>query len=82
MTILAQLNKNLSLQMANIMGADTDESELKATAEQTRQLTMISKQIIDSHRLVLDANKFAHSTGAAVEIGDDLLEVGYGGIDG
>ena len=41
MTILAQLNKNLSLQMANIMGADTDESELKAAAEQTRQLSVI-----------------------------------------
>ncbi|MBO1529619.1 hypothetical protein J3492_00125 [Psychrobacter sp. F1192] len=82
MTILAQLNKNLSLQMANIMGADSDEEELKAVAEQTRQLTAVSKQIIDSHRLVLDANKFAYSTGEEVRMGAELLEVGYGGIDG
>ena len=74
-TLLQQLNKNLSLQMQNIMSDNPSAEELKAISEQTKQLTSISKQIIDNHRLILDAAELNYNMGNKVDISDIFTDV-------
>ena len=74
-TLLQQLNNNLSLQMQNIMSDNPSAEELKAISEQTKQLTSISKQIIDNHRLILDAAEFNYNMGNKVDISDIFTDV-------
>jgi|GEM_PF-2482943 len=73
---LNKLLKNLDMQMDNIMSDSPSSEELKAINEQTRQLTAVSKQVVDIYRLSLDAGKFAHQTGAEVRVSDEMLSVG------
>ena len=72
---LNKLLKNLDLQMDNIMSDSPSSEELKAINEQTRQLTAVSKQVVDIYRLSLDAGKFARATGADVFVSDDMLNL-------
>ena len=74
-TLLQQLNNNLSLQMQNIMSDNPSVEELKAISEQTKQLTSISKQIIDNHRLILDAAELNYNMGNKVDISDIFTDV-------
>ena len=74
-TLLQQLNNNLSLQMQNIMSDNPSAEELKAIGEQTKQLTSISKQIIDNHRLILDAASLNYNMGNKVDISDIFTDV-------
>lgn len=74
-TLLQQLNNNLSLQMQNIMSDNPSTEELKAISEQTKQLTSISKQIIDNHRLILDAAELNYNMGNKVDISDIFTDV-------
>lgn len=74
-TLLQQLNNNLSLQMQNIMSDNPSAEELKAISEQTKQLTSISKQIIDNHRLILDAAELNYNMGNKVDISDIFTNV-------
>lgn len=76
MSTLHKLISNLELQMNNIMSDNPSKDELKAINEQTRQLTAISKQVVDIYRLSLDAGKFAHQTGADVIVSAEMLSVG------
>ena len=62
--------------MNNIMSDNPSKDELKAINEQTRQLTAVSKQVVDIYRLSLDAGKFAHQTGADVIVSAEMLSVG------
>lgn len=73
---LNKLLKNLDMQMDNIMSDSPSSEELKAINEQTRQLTAVSKQVVDIYRLSLDAGKFAHQTGADVIVSAEMLSVG------
>lgn len=75
MSTLNKLLKNLDLQMDNIMSDSPSSEELKAINEQTRQLTAVSKQVVDIYRLSLDAGKFARATGADVFVSDDMLNL-------
>ena len=75
MSTLHKLLKNLDLQMDNIMSDSPSSEELKAINEQTRQLTAVSKQVVDIYRLSLDAGKFARATGADVFVSDDMLNL-------
>lgn len=72
---LNKLLKNLDLQMDSIMSDSPSSEELKAINEQTRQLTAVSKQVVDIYRLSLDAGKFARATGADVFVSDDMLNL-------
>lgn len=74
-TLLQQLNNNLSLQMQNIMSDNPSVEELKAISEQTKQLTSLSKQIIDNHRLILDAAELNYNMGNKVDISDIFTDV-------
>lgn len=74
-TLLQQLNNNLSLQMQNIMSDNPSAEELKAISEQTKQLTNVSKQIIDNHRLILDAASLNYSMGNKVDISGIFIDV-------
>lgn len=74
-TLLQQLNNNLSLQMQNIMSDNPSAEELKAISEQTKQLTSISKQIVDNHRLILDAAELNYNMGNKVDISDIFTDV-------
>ncbi|MCD6251999.1 MAG: hypothetical protein J7J29_06730 [Psychrobacter sp.] len=47
MSTLHKLISNLELQMNNIMSDNPSKDELKAINEQTRQLTAVSKQVVD-----------------------------------
>ena len=76
MSTLHKLISNLELQMNNIMSDNPSKDELKAINEQTRQLTAVSKQVVDIYRLSLDAGKFAHQTGAVVIVSAEMLSVG------
>lgn len=76
MSTLHKLISNLELQMNNIMSNNPSKDELKAINEQTRQLTAVSKQVVDIYRLSLDAGKFAHQTGADVIVSAEMLSVG------
>lgn len=76
MSTLHKLISNLELQMNNIMSDNPSKDELKAINEQTRQLTAVSKQVVDIYRLSLDAGKFAHQTGADVIVSAEMLSVG------
>ena len=76
MSTLHKLISNLELQMNNIMSDNPSKDELKAINEQTRQLTAVSKQVVDIYRLSLDAGKFAHQTGADVIVSAEILSVG------
>lgn len=76
MSTLHKLISNLDLQMNNIMSDNPSKDELKAINEQTRQLTAVSKQVVDIYRLSLDAGKFAHQTGADVIVSAEMLSVG------
>jgi len=76
MSTLPKLISNLELQMNNIMSDNPSKDELKAINEQTRQLTAVSKQVVDIYRLSLDAGKFAHQTGADVIVSAEMLSVG------
>lgn len=76
MSTLHKLISNLELQMNNIMSDNPSKDELKAINEQTRQLTAVSKQVVDTYRLSLDAGKFAHQTGADVIVSAEMLSVG------
>ena len=76
MSTLHKLIRNLELQMNNIMSDNPSKDELKAINEQTRQLTAVSKQVVDIYRLSLDAGKFAHQTGADVIVSAEMLSVG------
>ena len=75
MSTLHKLISNLELQMNNIMSDNPSKDELKAINEQTRQLTAVSKQVVDIYRLSLDAGKFARATGADVFVSDDMLNL-------
>lgn len=75
MSTLHKLLNNLDLQMQNIMSDNPSNEELKAIDEQTRQLTAVSKQVVDIYRLSLDAGKFARATGADVFVSDDMLSL-------
>lgn len=77
MDILQKTLNNLALQQDNIMSADASEVELIAINEQTRQITAVSKQVVDIYRLGLDASKFAHQTGADVYISKEMLSIGH-----
>ncbi len=74
-TLLSQLNKNLALQMQNIMTDNPSVEELKAINEQTKQLTHVSKQIIDNHRLFLDAAKLNFEMGNKTNLNSLLVDV-------
>lgn len=74
-TLLQQLNNNLSLQMQNIMSDNPSIDELKAISEQTKQLTNVSKQIIDNHRLMLDAAELIYSMGNKVDISGVFIDI-------
>ena len=74
-TLLQQLNNNLSLQMQNIMSDNPSIDELKAISEQTKQLTNVSKQIIDNHRLILDAASLNYNMGNKVDISGIFIDV-------
>lgn len=76
MSTLHKLISNLELQMNNIMSDNPSKDELKAINEQTRQLTAVSKKVVDIYRLSLDAGKFAHQTGADVIVSAEMLSVG------
>lgn len=76
MSTLHKLISNLELQMNNIMSDNPSNEELQAINEQTRQLTAVSKQVVDIYRLSLDAGKFAHQTGADVTVSQEMLTVG------
>ena len=76
MSTLHKLISNLELQMNNIMSDNPSKDELKAINEQTRQLTAVSKQVVDIYRLSLDAGKFAHQTGADLIVSAEMLSVG------
>ena len=76
MNALQKMLKNLELQMNNIMADNPSEQEVKAINEQTRQLTAVSKQVVDIYRLSLDAARFAHQTGQEVVVDDDVLSIG------
>lgn len=76
MSALKNMLKNLELQMNNIMADGPSEDELSAIKEQTRQLTAVSKQVVDIYRLSLDAGKFAYQIGQEVKVDDDMISVG------
>lgn len=76
MSALKNMLKNLELQMNNIMADSPSVDELGAIKEQTRQLTAVSKQVVDIYRLSLDAGKFAYQTGQEVKVDDDMISVG------
>lgn len=72
---LKKLLSNLDLQMTNIMSDNPSAEELKAIHDQTRQLTAVSKQVVDIYRLSLDAGKFAHLIDEEVKVSDELLGI-------
>ncbi|WP_352338219.1 hypothetical protein [Psychrobacter sp. 16-MNA-CIBAN-0192] len=76
MSTLQKMLSNLELQMNNIMADSPSEAELKAINEQTRQLTAVSKQVVDIYRLSLDAGRFAYHTGQEVRVDDDMISIG------
>jgi len=81
MSMLEQLNRSLSLQLANVM--ESDGEELEEEIKRTKAVTDISKQILDGHRIVLDATKFAfEKMQQEVDFDKSLLSVGYGGLGG
>lgn len=81
MSMLEQLNRSLSLQLANVM--ETDGEELEEEIKRTKAVTDISKQILDGHRIVLDATKFAfEKMQRDIDFDDSLLSVGYKGLEG
>ena len=61
--------------MQNIMSDNPSVEELKAIGEQTKQLTNVSKQIIDNHRLILDAASLNYSIGNKVDISGIFIDV-------
>ena len=73
MSALQSMLKNLELQMNNIIADSPSEAELKAINEQTRQLTAVSKQVVDIYRLSLDNAKFANQLGQEVIVDDEVL---------
>lgn len=74
---LKKLLANLDLQMSNIMSDGPSVEELKAIHDQTRQLTAVSKQVIDIYRLSLDAGKFAYAVNdrEQIAVSDELLGI-------
>lgn len=80
MSLLSQLNKTLALQLANL--AKTDDDELETEIKRSKAICDVSKQIIDSHRVVVDATKLQIIAGGFVEIDEDLLSIGHEGIGG
>lgn len=79
MSMLAQMNKTLAQQLATVMSADNDG--LAEEIKRTKAVTDISKQIIDGHRLVLDATKFAvEHEGLDIKIDRSLISIGHDGI--
>ena len=74
---LKKLLANLDLQMSNIMSDNPSADELKAIHDQTRQLTAVSKQVIDIYRLSLDAGKFAYAVNDRdqIAVSDELLGI-------
>jgi len=71
MSMLEQLNRSLSLQLANVM--ESDGEELEEEIKRTKAVTDISKQILDGHKLVLDATKFAFEKMQRDVVFDDSL---------
>ena len=81
MSMLEQLNRSLSLQLANVM--ESDGEELDEEIKRSKAVTDISKQILDGHRIVLDATKFAFKEMQLdIDVDRSLLNVGYGGLEG
>lgn len=81
MSMLEQLNRSLSLQLANVM--ESDGEELEEEIKRSKAVTDLSKQILDGHRIVLDATKFAfEKMQRDVNIDESLLSVGYRGLEG
>lgn len=81
MTMLEQLNRALSLQLSNVMESDGDE--LDEEIKRSKAVTDISRQILDGHKIVLDATKFAfEKMQLDIEIDRSLLNVGYEGPKG
>lgn len=81
MTMLEQLNRALSLQLSNVMEAD--DEELDEEIKRSKAVTALSKQILDGHKIVLDATKFAfEKMQLDVAFDKSLLSVGYEGPKG
>ncbi|MGP5103646.1 hypothetical protein ACTXJH_06730 [Psychrobacter celer] len=81
MSMLEQLNRSLSLQLANVM--ESDGEELAEEIKRSKAVTDISKQILDGHRIVLDATKFAFKEMQLdIDVDRSLLNVGYKGLEG
>lgn len=81
MSMLEQLNRSLSLQLANVM--ESDGEELVEEIKRSKAVTDISKQILDGHRIVLDATKFAFKEMQLdIDVDRSLLNVGYRGLEG
>lgn len=81
MSMLEQLNRSLSLQLANVM--ESDGEELDEEIKRSKAVTDISKQILDGHRIVLDATKFAFKEMQLdIDVDRSLLNVGYRGLEG
>lgn len=81
MTMLEQLNRALSLQLSNVMKAD--DEELDEEIKRSKAVTALSKQILDGHKIVLDATKFAFKEMQQDVVFDNsLLSVGYEGPKG
>lgn len=79
--MLEQLNRSLSLQLANVM--ESDGEELDEEIKRSKAVTDISKQILDGHRIVLDATKFAFKEMQLdIDVDRSLLNVGYRGLEG
>lgn len=81
MSMLEQLNRSLSLQLANVM--ESDGEDLDEEIKRSKAVTDISKQILDGHRIVLDATKFAFKEMQLdIDVDRSLLNVGYRGLEG
>lgn len=78
MSLLAQLNSTLAIQLATLSKSDGDE--LESEIKRSKAICDVSKQIIDSHRVVVDATKLQLIAGGAVHIDENLLSIGHGGI--
>lgn len=78
MSLLAQLNSTLAVQLANL--AKSDDDELETEIKRSNAICDVSKQIIASHNVVLDATKLQILAGGAVTVDTDLLAIGHGGI--
>ena len=78
MSLLQQLNSTLSATLANIAKSDGDELDIEI--RRSKAICDVSKQIIASHNVVLEATKLQIAAGGTVDVDKDLLTIGHGGI--